>query len=139
MRLATLRPILDLPRLSFVSLRQEICEEDAKIRQGCPNLVQAGAPFRDFAETAAVIASLDAVISVDTAVAHLAGALGKPLFLLLPLGADFRWLRERQDSPWYPTARLFRQQAFDDWSGPIELLRRELTDDRRRTTDDRWD
>ena len=76
--------------------------------------------FRDFADTAGAIASLDAVIAVDTAVAHLAGAMGKPLFLLLPFAADFRWLRERQDSPWYPTARLFRQPAFGDWDSVIE-------------------
>ena len=67
------------------------------------------------------------MISADTAVAHLAGAMGKPLLLLLPFGADFRWLRERDDSPWYPTARLFRQPAFGDWASVIEALRRELT------------
>jgi ADP-heptose:LPS heptosyltransferase len=66
------------------------------------------------------------VISADTAVAHLAGAMGKPLLLLLPFGADFRWLRERDDSPWYPTARLFRQPAFGDWSSVIDVLRHEL-------------
>ena len=77
--------------------------------------------MRDFADTAAAIALLDAVISVDTAVAHLAGAMGKPLLLLLPFGADFRWLRERDDSPWYPTARLFRQPAFGDWESVIEV------------------
>jgi hypothetical protein len=59
-------------------------------------------------------------------VAHLAGALGKPLYLLLPFGADFRWLRERADSPWYPGARLFRQHAFDDWGRAVDELRRKL-------------
>ncbi len=66
------------------------------------------------------------MIAVDTAVAHLAGAMGKPLLLLLPFAADFRWLRERSDSPWYPTARLFRQQQFGDWTGAVEALSREL-------------
>jgi ADP-heptose:LPS heptosyltransferase len=80
----------------------------------------------DFADTAAVMASLDAVIAVDTAVAHLAGAMGKPLFLLLPFAADFRWLRERADSPWYPTARLFRQPQFGDWDSVVKILRQEL-------------
>jgi hypothetical protein len=65
------------------------------------------------------------VISVDTAVAHLAGAMGKPLLLLLPFAADFRWQRERQDSPWYPTARLYRQPKFGDWDSVVELLRQE--------------
>jgi ADP-heptose:LPS heptosyltransferase len=69
---------------------------------------------------------LDAVISVDSAVAHLAGAMGKELFVLLPLGADFRWLRERTDSPWYPTAHLFRQTQFGDWSGVIASVAQEL-------------
>jgi tetratricopeptide (TPR) repeat protein len=126
MRLATLRPIFDLPQLHFVSLQQEMGAEDAEALRSCGSLLAAGGPFRDFAETAAAIAPLDAVISVDTAVAHLAGAMGKPLFVLLPLGADFRWLRERQDSPWYPSARLIRQHAFNDWGSAVELLCRHL-------------
>jgi Tetratricopeptide repeat/Glycosyltransferase family 9 (heptosyltransferase) len=125
MRLATLRPLLDLPHLQFVSLQQEIGEEDAQVLRRHPNLRAVG-PFRDFAQTAAAIARLDAVIAVDTAVAHLAGAMGKPLFLLLPFGADFRWLRERPDSPWYPSAHLFRQHAFDDWGRAVDGLCREL-------------
>ncbi|HEY4404334.1 MAG TPA: tetratricopeptide repeat protein [Xanthobacteraceae bacterium] len=125
MRLTTLRPLLDLPHLQFVSLQQEISGEDAQVLRSHPGL-SAGGPFRDFAETAAAIARLDAVIAVDTAVAHLAGAMGKPLFLLLPFGADFRWLRERTDSPWYPSARLFRQHAFDDWGRVVDSLRQEL-------------
>ena len=87
-----------------------------------PISLQIGQEFSDFADTAAAVAQLDAVIAVDTAVAHLAGAMGKPLFLLLPFAADFRWLRERSDSPWYPTARLFRQQQFGDWTGAVEAL-----------------
>jgi hypothetical protein len=61
-------------------------------------------------------------------VAHLAGAMGKPLFLLLPYAADFRWLRGRRDSPWYPSARLIRQPQFGDWDGAVELLRQELAE-----------
>jgi hypothetical protein len=125
MRLETLRPLLALHDLHFVSLQQEICAQDADALRGAPNL-RAGGPFRDFAETAAAIARLDAVIAVDTAVAHLAGAMGRPLFLLLPFGADFRWLRERSDSPWYPGARLLRQHAFDDWGRAVDTLCQEL-------------
>jgi hypothetical protein len=127
MPLAALRPLLDLAQFRFVSLQQEIGEGDGEILRSQPGLLAAAGPFRDFAHTAAVIAHLDAVIAVDTAVAHLAGAMGKPLFLLLPLGADFRWLRERTDSPWYPTARLFRQQAFNDWGRAVDGLCQELT------------
>lgn len=126
MRLAALRPLFDLPGLSFVSLQQNIGTEDAEFMHEHQGLFRAGGPFRDFADTAAAIAALDAVVAVDTAVAHLAGAMGKPLFLLLPLGADFRWLRERADSPWYPSARLFRQHAFNDWGRAIGALRGEL-------------
>jgi tetratricopeptide (TPR) repeat protein len=125
MPLSTLRPLLDLPQLQFVSLQQEVGAQDTEVLRHHPGLRTAG-PFRDFAATAAAIAQLDAVVAVDTAVAHLAGAMGKPLFLLLPFGADFRWLRERPDSPWYPGARLFRQHAFDDWGRAVDTLCHEL-------------
>jgi tetratricopeptide (TPR) repeat protein len=125
MPLSLLRPLFDVPRLEFVSLQQEIGAQDAALARSLPRLVLAG-PFADFAATAAAIAPLDAVVAVDTAVAHLAGALGKPLYLLLPYGADFRWLRARADSPWYPTARLFRQHAFGDWERAIDALCQEL-------------
>jgi tetratricopeptide (TPR) repeat protein len=133
--LEALRPVLELPRLQFVSLQQEVGAEDAQWIRQYPRLVQAG-PFRDFADTAALIAQLDVVIAVDTAVAHLAGAMGKPLLLLLPFGADFRWLRERQDSPWYPSARLIRQQAFNDWGRAVDLLGQELIRRDRQWSDD---
>jgi hypothetical protein len=73
----------------------------------------------DFADTAAFLANMDLVICVDTAVAHLAGALGKPVWLLLPTASDWRWLTDRADSPWYPTMRLFRQEVPGDWTTPI--------------------
>ncbi len=126
MRLATLAPLLDLPDVTFVSLQHEVREEDVALLQSCANLHEVGATFRDFTDTAAVIASLDAVISVDTAVAHLAGAMGKPLWLMLPFAADFRWLRERPDSPWYPTARLYRQSTFGNWDNVVQAVRQNV-------------
>jgi tetratricopeptide (TPR) repeat protein len=126
LRLATLASLLDLPDIAFVGLQHEVREEDDAFLQSRAQIRQIGADFKDFADTAAAIAPLDAVISVDTAVAHLAGAMGKPLFLLLPFAADFRWLRERTDSPWYPTARLLRQPQFGDWDSVVQVLRREL-------------
>jgi tetratricopeptide (TPR) repeat protein len=126
-RLAALRPLFDLAQLRFVSLQQEMHDEDAEFLRRSPDLLEIRAPFAHFAETAAAIAELDAVIAVDTAVAHLAGAMAKPLFLLLPLGADFRWLRERADTPWYPTARLLRQRVFNDWGSVIEKLRDQIS------------
>ena len=125
-RLETLSPLLDLPHTQFVSLQHDLRDKDAPFLHARADIVQIGHKFSDFADTAAAIAQLDAVIAVDTAVAHLVGAMGKPLFLLLPFAADFRWLRERGDSPWYPTARLFRQRRFGDWSGAVEALCREL-------------
>jgi len=90
-------------------------------------VIRLGQDFKDFADTAAVVAMLDLVISVDTSVAHLAGAMAKPVALLLPFAPDFRWLLERSDSPWYPTMRLYRQTAPADWSVPLRQLREELT------------
>jgi ADP-heptose:LPS heptosyltransferase len=79
-----------------------------------------------FEDSAALISVLDLVITIDTAVAHLAGALGKPVWILLPFSADWRWLRERPDSPWYPSARLFRQPRAGGWDAVIDVAGREL-------------
>jgi tetratricopeptide (TPR) repeat protein len=124
--LETLAPLFDLPDVGFVSLQYDIRERDLPVLSKLPTLQRFEQRFRDFADTAAAISLVDAVISVDTAVAHVAGAVGKPLLLLLPFAADFRWLRERQDSPWYPTARLYRQPKFGDWDSVIGALRQDL-------------
>jgi ADP-heptose:LPS heptosyltransferase len=81
-----------------------------------------GERLADLADTAAIIAMLDLVITIDTSVAHVAGALGKPMWVLLPFSADWRWLRDRSDSPWYPTARLFRQPAPGDWQSVVRRV-----------------
>jgi Flp pilus assembly protein TadD len=80
------------------------------------------AQLKDFGETAALIGCMDAIVSVDTSVAHLAGALGATLYVLLPINADWRWMTGRDDSPWYPGAKLLRQRRLDDWSGPLNEL-----------------
>ena len=82
--------------------------------------------MEDFCDTAAFVERLDLVITVDTSVAHLAGGLGRPLWVLLPYVPDWRWLLERNDSPWYPSARLFRQPAAQDWTSVLRLVRDEL-------------
>ena len=120
--LACLAPLLRDAGARFVSLQRDLRPGDDAILRDSPNVLDLGGVPEDLAETAALIARLDAVISVDTAVAHLAGALGKPLFLLLPFAADFRWLRGRDDTAWYPTARLLRQPAFGDWDGVVARL-----------------
>jgi ADP-heptose:LPS heptosyltransferase len=124
--LARLAAIFEDPPLHCVSLQSELRGTDQEILRALPKLVHLGGDFRDFADTAAVISLLDIVITVDTAVAHLAGALGKPVVILLPYAADFRWMRDRGDSPWYPTAELLRQPAFGDWDSVILRLRERL-------------
>jgi Flp pilus assembly protein TadD len=110
----------------FFSLKLEMTPADAALLARQPEIVNLAEELRDLADTAAVIAQLDLVIAVDTAVAHLAGAMGKPVWVLLPFSPDWRWLLEREDSPWYPTARLFRQPKTGDWRSVIERVRGEL-------------
>jgi tetratricopeptide (TPR) repeat protein len=124
--LARLAALFEDPPIRCFSLQSDLRGADSEALRGLPNLVHLGGEFRDFADTAAVISLLDVVISVDTAVAHLAGALGKPVVILLPYAADFRWMRGRDDTPWYPAAKLFRQPAFGDWDSVIARLRDEL-------------
>jgi len=86
----------------------------------------AAPELRDFADTAALLNQLDLLITVDTSVAHLAGALGVPVWLMLRYSPDYRWLLGRTDSPWYPTMRLYRQPSPGDWDSVIEAVRRDL-------------
>jgi Flp pilus assembly protein TadD len=113
-------------RATFVSLQKVIRAVDEQLLARIPSLARLGEQLTDFADTAALISELDLVITVDTAVAHLAGALGKPVWILLPCVADWRWLQDREDSPWYPSARLFRQPTPSDWGSVIKRLREEL-------------
>jgi tetratricopeptide (TPR) repeat protein len=120
--LETLQPVLDLP-LEFHSLQQELRTQDAVALVGRPTIHLHGPSLTDFAQTAALIANLDVIVTVDTSVAHLAGALGKPVFLLVHAVPDFRWLLGRDDSPWYPSVRLFRQTRRDSWTEAIDRMR----------------
>ncbi len=117
-----LAPLLAVrPDACLVSL--QVGSAAAAVR---PTMLDAGAELRDLADTAAVVAALDQVITVDTAVAHLAGSMGKPTWLLLPSSPDWRWLLGRTDSPWYPSMRLFRQERPGDWAGVIGTVAAEL-------------
>jgi tetratricopeptide (TPR) repeat protein len=117
--LARLSAWFENPTVQCLGLQSDLRGADGEALRGLPNLVHLGGGLRDFADTAAVISLLDIVVSVDTAVAHLAGAMGKPVVILVPYAADFRWMRSRGDNPWYPTAELFRQPAFGDWDSVI--------------------
>lgn len=119
---AALAPLFSLTGVSFFGLQL-----DAKATApGTAAFVDLAEHLTDFADTAAALSQLDLLISVDTSVAHLAGALGRPSWVLLPFVPDWRWLIEREDSPWYPTMRLFRQHRAGDWASVIERVAAEL-------------
>jgi tetratricopeptide (TPR) repeat protein len=113
------RALLSASDIEFVSLQNELGAAEAASLAGHANVIPLGGELRDFADTAAVVSLLDLVVSADTAAVHLAGALGRPVWALLPFSPDFRWLLGREDSPWYPTARLFRQPRFGDWESVL--------------------
>ncbi len=116
-----------IPGTSLLSMQRELSPKEAGQLEKT-GIVNLGPQFNDFGETAAVIAELDLLITVDTAVAHLAGAMGKPVWILLPFDPDWRWLLKRHDSPWYPTARLFRQPQPGNWDHVMGEVRRKLMD-----------
>jgi len=120
---ALLEPLLDIPDLLFISLLQSVPDG---FGTNDPRILSFPENLHAFHDTAALIANLDLVITIDTAVAHLAGAMGTPTWLLLPFVPDWRWLLERDDSPWYPSMRLFRQPAPGDWGSVIERVQHEL-------------
>jgi len=105
--------------VSFISVQRELSDADAATLAGRARIASLGAELRDFDDTAAVLGLADLVIAADTAVAHLAGALGRPTWILLPFAPDWRWLLGRDHSPWYPTARLYRQPAPGDWDSVV--------------------
>jgi tetratricopeptide (TPR) repeat protein len=126
--LGSFLPLLDGVEATFVSLQRDVRAADATLLRKRTGLVHFGDKLKTFADTAALIANLDLVIAVDTSVAHLAGALRKPVWVLLPFIPDWRWLLDRDDSPWYPTARLFRQDDSRRWDSVFVRLRAALDD-----------
>ncbi len=114
------------PGIDLISLQKEVRPEDQAILEKHKEILHFGDEIADFSDTAALMESVDLVLSVDTSVAHLAGALGKPVWILLSSPPDFRWLLSREDSPWYPSARLFRQPAPGDWDTALQKVQSEL-------------
>ena len=115
-------PLAGVPGVRLVSLQKGPGREQLPDLADRLDVLDLADRWKDFADTAALMTNLDLVITVDTAVAHLAGALGIPVWVALPLVPDWRWLLEREDSPWYPSMRLFRQRAWGDWEGVFERL-----------------
>jgi hypothetical protein len=134
MRLSEFAPILQMEGIHFFSL--QMGPEAEQLQDVTAPITDLRSSIEDMADTAALIANLDLVIAVDTSVAHLAGALGKQVWLLLPLSPDWRWLLDREDSPWYPGMRLFRQSSLNDWESVVERVRLALAAEVARRADE---
>ncbi|MDR3299922.1 MAG: tetratricopeptide repeat protein [Candidatus Accumulibacter sp.] len=119
LRLAQLAPLLEIPEIQWISLQKGAVAGQIAEQGYSGRIFNPMEEVEDFADTAAIAANLDLIISVDTSVAHLAGALGKPVWLLNRFDTDWRWLLDRDDSPWYPTMRVFRQTSFGDWDSVV--------------------
>ena len=124
MRFEQNAPLLAVEKVEFHSLGHGPAAEQAR---GDARIIDHSGELTDFAETCALVANLDLVICVDTAVAHLAGAMGKPVWVLLPFAPEWRWMVGREDSPWYPGARLFRQRRWGDWVGVMRCVTHALS------------
>ncbi len=125
--LSVYAPLAGFKNITFFNLQKDDTAQDVKSHPEDMNLVELMGEVSDFSDTAAFIENLDLVISADTAVAHLAGAMGKPVWTLLPYAPDWRWLLDRSDSPWYPTMKLFRQSKPMDWADAIQKICSELS------------
>jgi len=126
LKLNNLISLADVPGIKLFGLQKGTAAGQVRDLADKKNLINLGPELDDFSDTAAVMAGMDLVISVDTAVAHLAGAMGIPVWNLVYFAPDWRWMLDRDDSPWYPTMRIFRQQTAGDWSVVIDQVIAEL-------------
>jgi hypothetical protein len=117
--LAMLAGFARLSNICLVSLQKVVPERDKAALASFPDMLDVSDALTDFGQTAALITALDLVVTVDSAAGHLAGALGKPVWVMMPTPADWRWMLDREDSPWYPSMRLFRQPRPGDWTSVI--------------------
>jgi tetratricopeptide (TPR) repeat protein len=118
---AGLSPLFDVPA-TFVSLQRDVRSRDQAALQAHSDILNLGPSMANFADAAALVSQLDLVVAVDTGIAHLAAALGRPVWMMLPFVPDWRWLLDRDDTPWYPTMRLFRQPARGDWGDVVARI-----------------
>src|SRR6202012_1980374 len=110
----------------YICLQTQLREDDLRAMESNDTITSVASNLKSFTDTAALIETLDLVVSVDTSVAHLSGALGKTAWILLPFSPDWRWMLERRDTPWYPTATLYRQPAPSDWRSVLTDVRQDL-------------
>ena len=125
-QLSNFLPLASLPGVQLFSLQAGSRRADLKRIINETTIIDATSEINDYADTAAIIGQLDLIISVDTSVAHLAGPMGKPVWVLLPFAPDYRWLLDRGDSPWYPTMQLYRQRSPGNWSDIFDEIERLL-------------
>ena len=127
-RLADFAPLSELPHVSLYSLQKgDAARAQLAEDANAYSITDLADSLQDFSDTAAAVANLDLILTVDTSVAHLAGAMGRPVWTLLPFAPDWRWLHDREDSPWYPTMSLFRQSQPEDWTTVFRRVARTLT------------
>jgi len=124
-----LEKLLPLMHVSFEwhAIQKEYRPNDLEILKAHPEIQQHQEELKDFSDTAALVEQMDLIISVDTSLAHLAGALGKEVWIMLPFMPDYRWMLDRSDTPWYPSATLFRQPIIDDWDSVISNMKESIT------------
>jgi hypothetical protein len=122
LNLSALLPLAQVTGAHYFSLQKGEASKEAMSPPNDMALIDWTADLHGLDDTAALIDHLDLVITVDTSVAHLTGSMGKPVWVLLPFVPDWRWMLDREDSPWYPTMKLFRQPQPDDWNAPIQQM-----------------
>jgi ADP-heptose:LPS heptosyltransferase len=125
-RLDALKPLFAMSCTTWYSVQKGDRERESEALAAEFDLHTLGPAIQDFTDTLALLNTFDLLITVDTSVAHLAGAAGLPVWTLLQAGADWRWMTERNDSPWYPSMRLFRQRELGDWDTVIDEVREAL-------------
>jgi tetratricopeptide (TPR) repeat protein len=128
MEAKALLPLLRTPGINWISLQKGEAAEQLSGLAGSVFVWDGSSADKDLAETAAMLATLDLVVTTDTCIAHLAGAMAKPVWILLPHLSDWRWMQQMETTPWYPTARLFRQRSPGDWAGVLERVTGELSE-----------
>jgi hypothetical protein len=119
-------PLANVSGIALLALQKGPKTGQAGAYYGRAPLINIGAEIEDYDDTMAILENLDLLVTVDTSVAHLAGAMGRPVWIMLPRAPDWRWLLERRDTPWYPTVRLFRQQTVRQWGDVAKAMAAEL-------------
>ncbi len=123
MRLADFRPLAAVEGVRFISVQRPVPEHERADMQVFGDMLDTAEALKDFSDTAGLLENLDVLITIDSGVCHLAGAMGRPVWVLLARPNDFRWMLQRSDTPWYPSMRLFRQPEVGDWASAIQAVK----------------